>query len=317
MKMRDDSKIFKATRQYWLVIGIAQIIPIAFLAWAIVVLGWQSLLLAILIISIWIIRFSFEITQGLNAYISITPEQFSGKIGKFEFDELWNEIKYVQFSGQGFGKTVTVYTEDKAFVIPCRYFDERKFSQSLLEHLPAEVFEPKAYYQRSRVQEWKQALESKFQGLDHPLHATYGRSERWIGSFSLLLGMAMMGLLYFGVDLTLPVCMFSCFGGLGAILLSYSFSHIEATNDSIRQRVFFREYELRWDSISQVLIDPGTGALFLLGTECELVLPNPIGWHGTERDQLVDLINLQLANHNILPVKNTGRRRWRSKKINS
>jgi hypothetical protein len=161
---------------------------------------------------------------------------------------------------------------------------------------------------------WQESITKKLSAHNRPLKVSFGKSEKWLGAFSVGLGLLFAGLYYFSViEAMAAVILGGLFGGLGLLVLISCLGWLEGDHESISNRTLFRKVVFSWNELREIYINSERGVLALVGDNSRLIVPSWSSWSGKDKELLLDLLNLKIETSKLKPIESAKPLYWRSK----
>jgi hypothetical protein len=162
--------------------------------------------------------------------------------------------------------------------------------------------------------EWQENVTKKLSAINRPLKVALGGFEKWLGIFSVSLGILFAGLYYFSkVEAIVAVIIGGMFGGLGLLLLLLCIGWMEGDGNQISVRSFFRKNTFVWNDLREIYFNSNQGVMALVGANSRLILPKVSSWSGKDRELLYELISYKIEMSKIEPVESHKPVYWLSK----
>ncbi len=312
-----SSNYFRPKLQYWLneIIGPFVIIPAV--VTAISIIGVRSLLdpndsrmtgLYIILALSWVIcipAFILLSVWAWKTYLNFDNEKLSGYVQRTIFEVYWSDVVAAKF-GQDDQKQQILFlgTQQNAFVIPLKYFDDQIIWEKCQSYVPAKALEDKAHEELPGYQQWKIKRENMLNDLSSPLRvATPAKVERIVG---------WIGVVFFlFIAIVSRESFFLLFVFVGAYLIVPGW--IIADSKTISRKHFFIHHQMRWDEIKSVEVDESQSHIVFRNQERILAIPGSASWSGSAKNDLYEFIEAQLDDHQI-EVKRTWRAGFRRSK---
>lgn len=313
--MNTQEKIIRPSSRYWkqdigAIILFFFVIPIAgILYWGVemYVVGGFALLVGIpYLIS--------EFRAARRQQITFSKSEIIAKINKEDFKQSWDFIKAVKFTGQGESRLLVLYCDEHSLNIPCRFYDETELTNQLKQHLSSSVLHPQAYQRLPWYLEWQDNVANKISTINRPLTVSLGGSEKWLGIFSVSLGILFVGLYYFSkVDAITAIMIGGLFGVLGLLLLLLCIGWMEGDSSQITVRSLFRKNTFFWNDLRKIYLNSNQGLITLIGENSRIVVPKFSSWSGKDKELLHELISYRIEMSKIEPVESNKLVFWSSK----
>jgi hypothetical protein len=312
--MNTQEKILHPSSRYWkqeigaiILLLIILIAGILYFGVKMYVVGGFALLIGIpYLIS--------EFRNLLRQQITFSKSEIIARIGKGDYRQSWESIRAVRLTGQGQSMLLVLYCDEHSLTIPCRFYDKVKLIENLKEHLSSIILHPQAYQRLPWFLEWKVNVERNILTMNRSLKVSLGGFEKWLGIFSLSLGLIFAGSAYFSKFEAIDfIILGGMFGGLGLLLLLLCIGWMEADVNQISIRSLFRRNTFIWNDLREIYINSNLGLMALVGDYSRLILPKVTSWSGKDKAMLDDFINYKIELSKIEPVESYKLVYWLSK----
>ncbi len=184
----------------------------------------------------------------------------------------------------------------------------------LKEYLSASVLHPQAYQRLPWFLEWQENVTKNISAMNRPLKVSLGGFEKWLGIFSVSLGVLFVGLYLFSKVRKIDAVMGgSMFGGIGLLLLLLCIGWMEGDGNQISVRSLFRKNTFIWSDLREIYVHSNQGIMALVGDNSRLILPKFSSWSGKDKELLNELISYKIEMSKIEPVESNKPAFWSSK----
>ncbi len=316
MNANNQEKIIKTSTRYWVQnIGAIILLSIGLPVAGIYYWGEGFLVVGIFAILVGIPYALSEVISAQKRQIYFSSSFIEIRMGGEIAQQPWESIQAVKFSGWEASRRITLFGRGQNLEIPCKYFIESELTNLLKMHLPVEAFHPLAYQKTRQFLDWQESVQRLIGSVNRTLRVSLGKTERWIGIFSICMGIFTASMFYFSArDGSGALFMGTLFGGLGLILLILSIGWIEGNNESITLRTLFEKHEFPWSRLRKIYINSNRSFITLAGdNENRLILPAANRWSGADKELLQKLITFKLESSKIEPIETVNLPYWRSK----
>lgn len=313
--MNNQEKILRPSSKFWKQeVGAIALFLIIFPIAGILYYGVKMYVVGGLALLVGIPYFISEFINVRRQQITFSKSEIIARIGKEDFKQSWESIKAVKFTGQGQSRLLVLYCDEHSLNIPCRFYDEEELINSLKEHLSSSVLHPQAYQRLHWFLEWQENVTKKLSAMKSPLKVSLGGFEKWLGIFSVSLGILFVGLYLFSKVRKIDAVMGGgIFGGLGILLLLLCVGWMEGDNNQISVRSLFRKNTFVWSDLREIYIHSSQGIVALVGDNSRLILPNVSSWSGKDKELLHELISYKVEMSKIEPTESNKPVFWLSK----
>ncbi len=313
--MNTQKKILRPLPRYWKQeVGAIALFLIIFPIAGILYYGVKMYVAGGLALLVGIPYFISEFRNARRQQITFSKSEIIARIGKEDFKQSWEFIKAVKFTGQGQSKLLVLYCDEHGVNIPCRFYDEEELTNSLKEHLSPSVLHPQAYQRLPWFLEWQENVAKKLSTINSPLKVSLGGFEKWLGVFSVCLGILFVGLYLFSKVRRIDAVMVGgLFGGLGLLLLLQSIGWIEGDSNQISVRSLFRKNTFIWSDLREIYFNSNQGVIAVVGDNSRLIIPKVSSWSGKDKELLHELISYKIEMSKIEPVESRKPAFWLSK----
>jgi len=313
--MNTQEKILRPSSRYWKQeVGAIALFLIIFPIAGILYYGVKMYVVGGFALLVGIPYFISEFRNARRQQITFSKAEIIVRIGKENFKQSWESIKAVKFTGQGQSRPLVLYCDEHNLNISCRFYDEAELTENLKKYLPSSVLHPQAYQRLPWFLEWQENVTKKLSVINRPLKVSLGGSEKWLGIFSVSLGVLFVGLYLFSKVRKIDAIMGGgIFGGLGILLLLLCIGWMEGDGNQISVRSLFRKNTFIWSDLREIYVHSSQGIMALVGDNSRLILPKFSSWSGKDKELLNELIGYKIEMSKIEPVESNKPAFWLSK----
>ena len=314
MTVTHQERILRTSTRYLLKeIGVIFLCSVVIPIMGIYYVGDRFYIIGVIGLVIGIIALVKVLLTSRKRQIAFSATEIIVNSGKEIAKESWTSIQAIRFSGKGNSRYVTLFGSENNLHIPCQYFNETELISSLKEHLPSEVFQPKAYQRTQQYLDWQEETYKKIAGRDRRLKVNLNRSEITTGIFAICVGV-FMAILYLSAKNNFGAFVLgTTIVSMGLLVIVMYLSWMEVDNETIKVRTLFRQYEIQWNKVQEIYVDSIRGKIALVSDTSRLIVPGFRNWSGKERNLLFDLIALKIETSSVEPIESVKLFYWRSK----
>lgn len=313
--MNIQEKILRPSSRYWKQeVGAIALFLIIFPIAGILYYGVKMYVAGGLALLVGIPYFISEFITARRQQITFSKSEIVARIGKEDFKQSWESVKAVKFTGQGQSRLLVLYSDEHSLNVPCKFYDEEELTNSLKEYLSPSVLHPQAYQRLPWFLEWQENVTKNISAMSRPLKVSLGGFEKWLGIFSISIGILFVGLYLFSKVRKIDAVMGGGMsGGLGILLLLLCIGWMEGDSNQISVRSLFRKNTFVWSDLREIYIHSRLGVIALVGDNSRLILPKFSSWSGNDKELLNELISYKIEISKIVPVESNKPAFWSSK----
>lgn len=251
--------------------------------------------------------FQFLVPMFRN-YLHLDARSIEGSLNGSYFMVYWTEVLAAWLVDRRGSTLLCIGTRTGTLVIPLRFFDSQAVWQRVRANVPPSALEPCAIQRLPDYQELARAGEtaarSALEENADPTADVQPVTDHWLLQACGWPGLMLC--LYFALSeiraanyLAAAIYLILS-GGTAAVLLNWGIT--EFSTRGVLRRGLLRNWEIRWDEMRSIELDPNGLVIAFTGENCQVVIPGPVLWNRSGK-KAAQAVLLAQAERRRIPIR--------------